>query len=193
MNTNNTTHDYSNLPQLDLVSTLNSLDHLSNIDPDGNLPVQTNFRYYTTREFATHHQIKSCTTSSNCFSAFHANIRSMNANFDNLTRLLAELNHSFSIIGLTETKFQVSGEQLINVSIPGYEFISQRSLSSYGGAGFYVSDKLNFTIRNNFSESNLLQTLCDNTRPRPTLPYCCCCCCSPTWRWNMVSEVVLFQ
>ena len=36
----------------------------------------------------------------------------------------------------------------------------------------------------------VLQTLCDNTRPRPTRP---CCCCSPTWRWNMVSEVVLFQ
>ena len=135
------------------MSTLNSLNHLLNIDPDGNLPIQTNFKYYTTHEFATDHQIKSCTTSSNCFSAFHAHIRSMNANFDNFTHLLAKLNYSFSIIGLTETKFQVSGEQLINVSIPGYKFISQPSLSSYGGVGFFVSNKLNFTTRNYFSES----------------------------------------
>ena len=55
MNINNTTRDFSNLPQLDLVSTLNSLNHLSNIDPDGNLPIQTNFKYYTTHEFATDH------------------------------------------------------------------------------------------------------------------------------------------
>ena len=96
MNTTTTTHDYSNLPQLDLVSTLNSLNHLSNIDPDGNLPIKTNLKYYTTRKFATDHLIKSCTTSSNCFSAFHANIKSMNVNFDNFTHLYGKFNMRFT-------------------------------------------------------------------------------------------------
>ena len=119
-----TTYNYSNLPQLDLISALNSLNDLSNIDPDGNIPIQTNFKYYTSQEFANDLQIKNCITSSNCFSVFHANIRSLNANFDNFTHLLSELNHTFSIIGLTETQLNVSGEQLLNISFPGYEFIS---------------------------------------------------------------------
>ena len=96
MNTNNATHDYSNLPQLDLVSTLNSLNHLSNIDPDGNLLIKTNLKYYTTRKFATDHLIKSCTTSSNFFSTFHAIIKSMNVNFDNFTHLYGKFNMRFT-------------------------------------------------------------------------------------------------
>jgi hypothetical protein len=32
----------------------------------------------------------------------------MNANFYGLMQMLAEVNHSFSLIGLTETKYKVS-------------------------------------------------------------------------------------
>ena len=38
-------------------------------------------------------------------------------------------------------------------AIPGYSFVSQPSLSNAGGAGFFVSDKLNFTVRDYLSES----------------------------------------
>ena len=57
------------------------------------------------------------------------------------THLLAELNHSFSIIGLTETKFQFSGGAV------------DKCFSSYGGAMFFVSNKLNYATRNDFSDS----------------------------------------
>ena len=141
--------DNNSLPHLDLISTLNSLNSfndLSDIDPDQNIPVPSNFNYYTTQDFANDHQIINC-TSSNCFSVLHSNIRSLNANFDNFTHMLNELNHTFSIIGLTDTKFQVSGEQLLNVNIPGYDFISQPSLSSYGGVGFFCFKQLKFNYK----------------------------------------------
>ena len=48
---------------------------------------------------------------------------------------------SFSLIGLTETKYKISEEVLSNHAIPGYSFVSQPSLSNAGGAGFFVSDK----------------------------------------------------
>lgn len=147
------TNNINSLPQLDLIDKLNSFHNLSDIDPDENLPTQTNFKYYTTQEFAKDEQIKSCTNSNKCFSALHANIRSLNANFDNLTQLLVELNNTFSVIGLTETNLQSSRDQQLNVSIPGYEFISQPSLSRYGGASFFVSKRLNYSVRNEFSES----------------------------------------
>ena len=56
-------------------------------------------------------------------------------------------------VGLTETKYKISEEVLSNHAIPGYSFVSQPSLSNAGGAGFFVSDKLNFTVRDDLSES----------------------------------------
>ena len=89
--------DYNSLPQLDLISTLNSLSYfndLSDIDPDQNIPVPSNFKYYTKQDFANDHQIINC-TSSNCFSVLHSNIRSLNANFDNFTHMLNLLYYRF--------------------------------------------------------------------------------------------------
>jgi hypothetical protein len=41
-------------------------------------------------------------------------IRSIAANFDSFVHILNELNHPFSIIGLTETKLNTSREELSN-------------------------------------------------------------------------------
>ena len=67
--------------------------------------------------------------------------------------MLTDLSHSFSLIGLTETKYKVSEESLCCHIIPGYSFISQPSLSNAGGAGFFVSDKLNYSVRDDLSQS----------------------------------------
>jgi hypothetical protein len=147
--------DVDNLQQLDLLSALNSFNDLSEIDPDSNIPLQSNFKYYTPQEFADDHQIINC-SSSKCFSALHSNIRSFkNANSDNLIQMLIELNHDFSVIGLTETKYQSSREQLLNVTIPGYNFIYQPSLSNSGGVGFFASDNLSYVTRNDFSKTTV--------------------------------------
>ena len=69
--------------------------------------------------------------------------------------MLTELNHDFSVIGLTETKYVASRSQFINITIPSYNFDSQPSLSNAGGVGFFVSDKLSYTIRNDISQVTL--------------------------------------
>ena len=74
----------------------------------------------------------------NAFSFLHCNIRSVSANLDNLNHLLFELDRSFSIIGLTETKIIA---------------ISQQSLSNAGGVGFYIQDKYIFSIRTDLSKT----------------------------------------
>ena len=93
------------LPHLDRLPSVKSSHDLSGIDPDLNVPIQSNFNYYTTGDFQDSNEIAKC-TSSNHFSVLHSNIRSMNANFDNFTQMLTELKHTFSVIGLTETKFK---------------------------------------------------------------------------------------
>ena len=64
------TPDINNLPQLELLASLNSFDELSDIDPDSNILVQSNFKYHTTQEFADNEVIINC-TSSECFSVLH--------------------------------------------------------------------------------------------------------------------------
>ena len=97
----------SSLPQLDLIKTINSCSMTSNLDPDLNIPLQTNFNYYTISDFTNSYDIANC-SSGNYFSVIHSNIRSMNANFDGLMQMLADVNHYFSLIGLTETKYKIS-------------------------------------------------------------------------------------
>ena len=108
----------------------------------------------TTSDFKNNYEISNC-SSGNYFSVVHSNIRSLNANFDGLLQMLTEMNHSFSLIGLTETKYTTFQESLHSHNIPGYLFISQPSLSNAGGTGFFVSDKLNFHVRDDLSESTV--------------------------------------
>ena len=66
---------------------------------------------------------------------------------------MSQLKLFIKCIMRTETKYKISEEVLSNHAIPGYSFVSQPSLSNAGGAGFFVSDKLNFTVRDDLSES----------------------------------------
>ena len=110
--------------------------------------------YNATSDFKNSYEISDC-SSGNYFSVIPSNIRSLNANFDGLLQMLTEMNHSFSLIGLTETKYTTSQESLHCHNIPGYIFTSQPSLSNAGGTGFFVSDKLNFHVRDDLSESTV--------------------------------------
>lgn len=127
-------------------------NNYNELDPDINLPLQTNFQYYTVDEFKNDNNIKNC-LNNNYFSALHCNIRSLNANFDHFSEMLHRLNHEFSIIGLTEIKIRIDSLYTLNNEIPGYKFISQPSLSNAGGVGLYINENLSFLLRSELSQS----------------------------------------
>jgi hypothetical protein len=88
-----------------------------------------------------------------CFSILNCNIRSLSANFDALVNLISELYFPFSVIGMSETKIKVDRDLITNVDIPGYNFISQPSLSNAGGVGLFLRDNLQFKIRSDLSST----------------------------------------
>ena len=71
----------------------------------------------------------------------------MAANYDNLLQMLSELDFSFSLIGLSETKLKVGKDYVANFNLYGYNFISEPSISNAGGVGFYIRNNLNYVIR----------------------------------------------
>ena len=68
--------------------------------------------------------------------------------------MLSEINHLFTVIGLTETKFKVNQEQLLNNDLPGYH-LSQQTLSNAGGVGILIHSECSYTIR-----SEMILNLC---------------------------------
>lgn len=138
-----------------MMSYINSQCDLSHLDPDVNIPLQSNFQYYSVQDFHNNNLIRNCTTSVNYFSAMHSNIRSLAANIDNFKEMLCELNHKFSVIALTETKIKVNKDNICNTSISGYTFISQTSLSNAGGTAFYVDENLQYNKRSDISKSTI--------------------------------------
>ena len=61
-------------------------------------------KYYSTQEFA------SLPLKKQTFSCFNLNICSLEKHHENLTTLLYNLNHNFSILGISETRLKSSIE-----------------------------------------------------------------------------------
>ena len=70
--------------------------------------------------------------------------------------MLSELHYSFSVIRLTEIKQKIDKEPILNLNIPGYNFVSQPSHSDAGGVGFFIKENLKYTIREDLSISEKL-------------------------------------
>ena len=87
------------------------------------MPSDSNFNYFSTHDFHVNKDISAC-LSNNAFSFLNCNIRSIQANIDNLINMLSELYFPLSIIGLTETKLKIDQEQILNINISGYNFLS---------------------------------------------------------------------
>ena len=137
---------YNTLPCLNITSP-NTFHHLTNSDVDLNMSVDQNFSYYSIENFKSNYDINECSSNKTSFSALNCNIRSLPANYDNFMHMLSELNFPFSLLGFSETKFKVDQERLVNVNIPGYNLISEPSLSNAGGVAFYVKNNLKFSVR----------------------------------------------
>jgi len=143
----------NDLPFLSITSEITDIPHLADLDIDLNLPFDTNFRYYSPHDFHSDNNIKECSSNYKTFSALNCNIRSLSANYDNLVQMFVDLNVSFSLIGLSETKLKLDKDPLFNTNIDGYSFVSQPSLSNAGGVAFYIKDNLEFIIRSDISFS----------------------------------------
>ena len=141
---------YNTLPCLNITSP-NTFHHLTNSDVDLNMPVDQYFSYYSIENFKSNYDIKECSSNKTSFSALNCNIRSLPANYDNFMHMLSELNFPFSLLGFSETKFKVDQERLVNVNIPGYNLISEPSLSNAGGVAFYVKNNLKFSVRSDIT------------------------------------------
>ena len=86
-----------------------------NFETDDFLSETVSSKYYTPSEFLrSKFAIK-------FFSMVHINIASLSKHIDELRNLLHTLDHSFDIIGITETRLHAD-EPLVNVKIDGYEF-----------------------------------------------------------------------
>ena len=80
-------------------------------------------------------------------SCFYMNIRSLVNNLDALNLFLASFCVKPDIIALTETKLTEKVNLNADVEIPGYTFVHRKSKSHFGGVGFYVSNFIDFTLR----------------------------------------------
>ena len=68
---------------------------------------------------------------------------------------MSDLNHNFNVIGISETKIMTNKDPLANVSIPGYEFLSQPSLQNAGGVAFYIKNDIEFHLREDLNSTTL--------------------------------------
>ena len=145
-------YDYDRLSQLlfnPLTSNLNRyLIRSEDTDPDAHVNIE--IRCYVEDKF--NEALQSQFVSENYFSIFHLNVRSLQNKLDDLTALLTSLDVKFSIVGITETWLQNSAH---NVDINWYDFVfKNRSFKSGGGVGLYVSNDLNFKIREDIRVPN---------------------------------------
>ena len=141
------------LPFLSITSPVSNIPHLTNVEIDKYMPLNSNFGYYTTHEFHSNNDIIQCLFHDKAFLALHCNIRSLPANHDNFLHLISELRYKFPLIGLSETKISVYKELMSNINISGYAFISEPSHSNAGGVAFYINDNLEYIIKSKYTES----------------------------------------
>ena len=115
---------------------------LDDIDPDLNLlsHVQSKCYYHSPSNLSL------LLPSRDSFSLFHCNVRSAPRNMDALSYLLSELNHNFSIIGISETWLSNYNSALY--SFPHYKaFYTCRQDQRGGGVALYVSEALTAVSR----------------------------------------------
>ena len=80
------------------------------------------------------------------FFLFHANVRSIKCNFENLqTHLLNELEYPFNIIGITEIRITENDLSDYHPIIPGYCFEFAQTPAA-GGVGMFIDENVRYRI-----------------------------------------------
>ena len=60
--------------------------------------------------------------------------------------LLSDLQNSFDVIGLSETKVKSNCDLTSNIAIEGYDFVSKPTLTN-ADVGFFIKEGIQFHIR----------------------------------------------
>ena len=81
-------------------------------------------------------------------SFFHMNVCSLTKNFDDFNRLLNELNVSFDILAVTETRIKKGSSSPINLQLSNYSTEHTPTESSAGGTLLYISKRFLNQLRN---------------------------------------------
>ena len=79
---------------------------------------------------------------------FHMNVCSLTKNFDDFNILLNELNVSFYILAITETRIKKDSSSPINLQLSNYSTEHTPTESSAGGTLLYISKRLSYQLRN---------------------------------------------
>jgi exonuclease III len=87
------------------------------------------------------------------FTILNINIRSLSKTFDKLKECIKTLNHSFTIIGLSETHLKEKPHDYYN--LPGYKMeYTNRIGREKGGVCMYISDHVNYKVRKDLCHAN---------------------------------------
>ena len=76
------------------------------------------------------------------------NVCSLTKNFDDFNILLSELNVSFDIPAIRETRLKKDSSNPINLQLSNYSIEHTPTESSAGGTLLYISKKLSYQLRN---------------------------------------------
>ena len=137
------------ISNLNLVQTsLNSSVDEGDEEEENFLSNSVNCKYYELHEF------KEIQNKTKCFSALHLNISSLDKHFDKLYNLLAESNHHFEIIGITETRLSESVKNTGKYSIQNYKIEDKPTKAAAGGTLLYIADHLSFFPREDLSNAS---------------------------------------
>ena len=94
-------------------------------------------------------------------SLLHLNIRSLKNKHDDLCHYLAQLNLTFSIIGLTETWLLDNCDDTYN--IPTHSLVTKsRKTKAGGGVGIFIANNINFVKREELStfQEGIFESIC---------------------------------
>ena len=86
-------------------------------------------------------------------SYFHFNVRSLGKNKHTLDEFfqMTEVNPTF--IAISETKLKPNF--IVNINIPGFNFVHNPSQTNSGGVGLYINSKLTYQLRIDLNLQNV--------------------------------------
>ena len=76
------------------------------------------------------------------------NICSLTKNFDDFNILLSELNVSFDILAIAESRIKEDSSSAINLQLNNYFIEHTPTESSAGGTLLYINKRLSYQLRN---------------------------------------------
>ena len=81
-------------------------------------------------------------------SFFHGNVASVNKNLDRIGELFQNCDIFPNIIGVTETKLKINSD---SIDIEGYDFVGCPTATEAGGAGIFISNSFDYSVRDDLS------------------------------------------